>query len=561
MRSPWRQNKNPHRDRPLRPSTPRRRQSRPQQGPAETLPKMRPKLLPPLVIPFRQSPEPVLLHVAFQHNVKPQVQQYQQWQQQQQREDPPPPAYQAERQTWHYALSPYLLQQQKDLPTTPASEPDSEEAVDDLALFQFHHPCLLPPPTIPDLPPTYYSSRKSKPQRIPTVTARGRRLQRQGTIRRQGSNRVGGTAAPTAAASTTSTTASVPSQPTSSRPASPSRTRTGTTRTRSKSTQRSRSRPRSRSRSRPCSESRPENRLRWTTGTIVAYQPSGSPAGPGTVKPTGINPQTGKDGDGDGNGGVEQGEDEYTPATTSVYSPSPMTPFLARYAAVEEVLRDMIQGQGQGKGQDQGQGQIESPITPFLREKVQQVGEDVDNLSMNSGARETNRDRDSGVAGLKLQVPCQFHVELEQDAATMARGLSGHMHMHMQRAASGTSSSSSSSSSSGAGPMHVVPPSLGAQRGTAGGTETDLDRALVALELEEYAAREQDALKELLGVIDSYLDHGESASYGEGMGNVVNGAVAGTPGMENRAKSDDMVGCPGLGAAWWKGLRESEALL
>jgi hypothetical protein len=259
-----------------------------------------------------------------------------------------------------------------------------------------------------------------------------------------------------------------------------------------------------------------------------------------------------------------------------------MTPFLARYAAVEEVLRDMIQGQGQGKGQDQGQGQIESPITPFLREEsqgqgqdqdqgqietpitpflaqgeVQQVREDVDNLSMNSGARETNRDRDSGVAGLKL--PSQVHVEVEQDAAMVVRGLGGPM--HIQRAASGTGTSSSTTSScSRPGPLHVVPPSPGAQCGTTSGSETDLARALVELELEEYAARERDALRELLGVIDSYLDRGESASYGEGMGNVVNGAVAGTPGMENRARSDAAVGCPGFGGAWWKGLREFEAL-
>ncbi|GAB1309907.1 hypothetical protein MFIFM68171_00117 [Madurella fahalii] len=76
---------------------------------------MRPEFLPPLVIPVQKTPEPVLLAVQKPPAAQL-VQQYQAWK----------------------TLSPVF----RIPPSQHESEPSSDE-LDDLALFQFHHPCTI----------------------------------------------------------------------------------------------------------------------------------------------------------------------------------------------------------------------------------------------------------------------------------------------------------------------------------------------------------------------------------------------------------------------------------
>ncbi|KXX80632.1 hypothetical protein MMYC01_203390 [Madurella mycetomatis] len=99
---------------------------------------MRPEFLPPLVIPAKKTPEPVLLAIQrppgqqdHRRQVEQPRRQYQAWKTHSPLFRVPVPQYESE----------------------PGSdEPDEPDEPDDLALFQFHHPCLLPPPSIPTTP-------------------------------------------------------------------------------------------------------------------------------------------------------------------------------------------------------------------------------------------------------------------------------------------------------------------------------------------------------------------------------------------------------------------------
>ncbi|KAH6651292.1 hypothetical protein F5144DRAFT_559040, partial [Chaetomium tenue] len=119
-RPSWKPNR-PHR-RPRRPSL----QSRDRQIRCESAPprfRMRPDLLPPLVIPKRRSPPPILVASHAQH-IQREV------------ERPFRPSY--------HSLSPRLR----------ASRPPELKLddIDDIDVFNFYNPCLLPPSPIRPFP-------------------------------------------------------------------------------------------------------------------------------------------------------------------------------------------------------------------------------------------------------------------------------------------------------------------------------------------------------------------------------------------------------------------------
>lgn len=89
------------------------------------MPRARPYTLPPLVIPRRDSPQPVLV-VGHGH-------------------EPPEQPGPLKRDARARAEAPKPLRTQPRAPPRPEPEPKLDVLDDIVALFQFHNPCLLPP--------------------------------------------------------------------------------------------------------------------------------------------------------------------------------------------------------------------------------------------------------------------------------------------------------------------------------------------------------------------------------------------------------------------------------
>lgn len=146
--------------RPLPPPTPCR--WRTLSGFVKPVPKMRPEFLPPLVIPVQKTQPPVLLwHERQQRHVQQPGHQYRPW-------HPRPNPY-SDRHSSPVVLTPAPAYEAEPSPSSATSSisssissrsTSSTPELDDLALFPFYHPCLLPPPSIPTVshaspPPPY----------------------------------------------------------------------------------------------------------------------------------------------------------------------------------------------------------------------------------------------------------------------------------------------------------------------------------------------------------------------------------------------------------------------
>ena len=117
---------------PRPPEPPRSRQTPTCHRSAKPIFRMRPASLPPLIIPRQRCPKPIFLASYLEHPLKQPV------------FNKPIPQMQA-----HAKPLPQLPSQPPQPQPIPIAKSDPNWDVDDIvALFQFHHPCLLPPTPI-----------------------------------------------------------------------------------------------------------------------------------------------------------------------------------------------------------------------------------------------------------------------------------------------------------------------------------------------------------------------------------------------------------------------------